>query len=221
MKKRGRTRWLVAIVTVGVLMLSACSTGDEDFIIDVSGKPQATEARGVAFFGEWTVDKQVVDTARLEVTDVFKVRLPEIYLLSLYFKGANTAAYSDKSDEAEDTINTPTISTTGVPANIEIQDHGYTNAAVFSDFTTTTEKHDGVTLYRSAYFVFIFDDVKYLFELLSTENGGAVYRADTMGWTIAIPVDRFRITNTETMEEQEQMLKSPITLYYNTKERID
>jgi hypothetical protein len=108
----------------------------------------------------------------------------------------------------------------GVPTRIEIRNQGYTDESVFSDFADSAEKYDGVMLYRSGYFVVNIDGVNYLVELLSTENGSAVYRADTMGWTIAIPVDWFRITNVQTMEQQERTLKTPITLYYNTKERI-
>lgn len=208
MKRRGKTRWFIAIVTVGVLMLSACSAGDEE-ISDVRSNLQASASTGVSFNGEWTVDKQVVDTARLEVTEALTVRLPEAYLVGLCFNSGT------------DKISPHTaIEPTGLPTKIEYRNQGYTNEAAFSDFTATAEKYDGVMLYRSAYFVVNIDGVNYLVELLSTENGNAIYRADTMGWTIAIPVDRFRITNVITLEEREQRLDKPFTLYYNTTERI-
>ena len=213
MRRRGKTRWFIAIVTVGVLMLSACSAGDGD-MADVRSNIQASASTGVSFNGEWTVGKQVVDTARLVMTEALTVRLPETYLVGLCF---NSAAKEYGTDKAS----VPTaIEPMGVPTRIEIRNQGYTDEAVFSDFTTAAEKYDGVMLYRSAYFVVNIDGVDYLVELLSTENGNAVYRADTMGWTIAIPVDRFRITNVETMEERIQQLDEPFTLYYNTTERI-
>ena len=205
----------MAILATGMLMLSACTVEDEEKS-DVRSNIQATEAIGVSYNGEWTVDKQVVDTARLKMTDVLTVRLPEAYLVSLCFSGLTEEYGTDKA-----TLSTGTaIEPMGQPIKIVVRDQGYTNDAVFSDFTNTAEKYDSTTLYRSAYFVVNVNGDKYLVELLSTENGNAVYRADTMGWTIAIPIDRFRITNVKTLEERVKRLANPITLYYNTKERI-
>ena len=215
MKRTVNTSWLMAILATGMLMLSACTVEDEEKS-DVRSNIQATEAIGVSYNGEWTVDKQVVDTARLKMTDVLTVRLPEAYLVSLCFSGLTEEYGTDKA-----TLSTGTaIEPMGLPTMITVKDQGYTNDAVFSDFTNTAEKHDSTTLYRSAYFVVNVNGDKYLVELLSTENGNAVYRVDTMGWTIAIPIDRFRITNVKTLEERVKRLDNPITLYYNTKERI-
>lgn len=215
MKRTVNTSWLMAILATGMLMLSACTVDDEEKS-DVRSNIQATEAIGVSYNGEWTVDKQVVDTARLKMTDVLTVRLPEAYLVSLCFSGLTEEYGTDKA-----TLSTGTaIEPMGLPTMITVKDQGYTNDAVFSDFTNTAEKHDSTTLYRSAYFVVNINGDNYVVELLSTENGSAVYREDTMGWTIAIPIDRFRITNVKTQEEREQRLDNPITLYYNTKERI-
>ena len=107
----------------------------------------------------------------------------------------------------------------GIAATIEIRDQGYTNGAVFSGFVPSAEKSGGVTLYRTACFAVSVNGDRYLVELPSTENGTAVYRADTMGWTIVIPIGRFRITHVLTREVREQRLGKPVTLYYNTKER--
>jgi hypothetical protein len=144
---------------------------------------------------------------------VLRVRLPEAYLAGLCF---GSSIGNDGTDKADASIG---IEPTGHPIEIEIRDQGYTNAAVFSDFIPSAETFDGVTLYRTAFFVVNVSGVNYLVELLSTENGNVVYRADTMGWTIAIPIDRFHITHIQTLEEREQRLDKPITLYYNTKER--
>ena len=215
MKRTVNTSWLMAILATGMLMLSACTVEDEEKS-DVRSNIQATEAIGVSYNGEWTVDKQVVDTARLKMTDVLTVRLPEAYLVSLCFSGLTEEYGTDKA-----TLSTGTaIEPMGQPIKIVVKDQGYTNDAVFSDFMNTAEKYDSTTLYRSAYFVVNVNGDNYVVELLSTENGNAVYRADTMGWTIAIPIDRFRITNVKTLEERVKRLANPITLYYNTKERI-
>ena len=212
MKKTGNTGWLMAILATGMLMLSACKEDYEEKS-DVRSNIQATEAIGVSFNGEWTVDKQVVDTARLKMTDVLTVRLPEAYLVSLCFDSFTEEYGTDKASLST------AIEPMGQPIKIVVRDQGYTNDAVFSDFTNTAEKYDSTTLYRSAYFVVKVNGDNYVVELLSTENGSAVYRGDTMGWTIAIPIDRFHITHIQTLEKREQRLDKPITLYYNTKER--
>ena len=209
MKRRRYTGWLMAMLAAGVLMLSACSEGSEGLSAAESGNYAQSDSRaGSVFTGEWTVDKQVVDTARLEVAEALRVRLPEAYLVSLCF-----GSVTDNVSEAA------AIEPLGIAATIEIRDQGYTNGAVFSGFVPSAEKSGGVTLYRTACFAVSVNGDRYLVELLSTENGTAVYRADTMGWTIVIPIGRFRITNVLTREVREQRLGKPVTLYYNTKER--
>ena len=209
MKRRRYTGWLMAMLAAGVLMLSACSEGSEGLSAAESGNYAQSDSRaGSVFTGEWTVDKQVVDTARLEVAEALRVRLPEAYLVSLCF-----GSVTDNASEAA------AIEPLGIAATIEIRDQGYTNGAVFSGFVPSAEKSGGVTLYRTACFAVSVNGDRYLVELLSTENGTAVYRADTMGWTIVIPIGRFRITNVLTREVREQRLGKPVTLYYNTKER--
>lgn len=209
MKRRRYTGWLMAMLAAGVLMLSACSEGSEGLSAAESGNYAQSDSRaGSVFTGEWTVDKQVVDTARLEVAEALRVRLPEAYLVSLCF-----GSVTDNASEAA------AIEPLGIAATIEIRDQGYTNGAVFSGFVPSAEKSGGVTLYRTACFAVSVNGDRYLVELLSTENGTAVYRADTMGWTIVIPIGRFRITHVLTREVREQRLGKPVTLYYNTKER--
>ena len=216
MKRRRYTGRLLAILAAGVLMLSACSEGSEGLSAAESGNYAQSDSRaGSVFTGEWTVDKQVVDTARLEVAEALRVRLPEAYLVSLCFGSVTDNA----SEAAAIASEAAAIEPLGIAATIEIRDQGYTNGAVFSGFVPSAEKSGGVTLYRTANFVVSVNGDRYLVELLSTENGTAVYRADTMGWTIVIPIGRFRITHVLTREVREQRLGKPVTLYYNTKER--
>ena len=87
MKKTENVSWLIAILAASMLILSACKGPDED-IADVRSNLSQTGVSfiGKSFNGVWTVDKQVVDTARLEVTDVFRVRLPEVYLGAACFE---------------------------------------------------------------------------------------------------------------------------------------
>ena len=70
-----------------LLMMVACSTDFGDSMLpqdDDKAVPKA-QSEQVTYEGEWTCDKQVIDTARLEVTNVLRLRLPEEYLRNLCF----------------------------------------------------------------------------------------------------------------------------------------
>jgi hypothetical protein len=171
-----------------------------------------------SYNGEWTVNQQVVDTARLDVTDVLSVRLPETFLTHLCFSqsGAeNALSYYSEIDG----VKASEIKPLGLPTAIEIKDQGYTDEAVFSYFSAKALVNDGMTVYRSAYFLVTINGTKYHVELLSSDKGSAIRMSDTMGWTIAITVNGFCVTNTMNYEEKYISI-NPITLYYNTTERI-
>ena len=206
-------------MAISALVLTACSDGSDGELSDVRSNLSASPTWALASYnGEWTVNLQVVDTARLDVTDVLRVRLPETFLTHLCFsQSAANYTYSEKIDanveEASD------IKALGVPTEIEIKDQGYTNEAVFSYFSAKASVNDGMTVYRSAYFLVTVNGTIYLVELLSSDKGNAIRRSDTMGWTIAITVNGFCVTNTMNYEEKYISI-NPITLYYNTTERI-
>ena len=117
MKRRGNTIWLMAILAAGMLMLSACKDADSGVYDDVRSPVSAAEpySKRESFTGEWTVGKQVVDTARLEVSEVLRVRLPEAYLVSLCFDSFTEEYGTDKAS-----LSTAT-EPMGLAANIEIR----------------------------------------------------------------------------------------------------
>ena len=219
MKRTGRTIWFVTIMAISALMVTACSDGSDGELSDVRSNLSASPTWALASYnGEWTVNQQVVDTARLDVTDVLSVRLPETFLTHLCFSqsdAGNALSYYSETDG----VKASEIKPLGLPTAIEIKDQGYTNEAVFSYFSAKALVNDGMTVYRSAYFLVTINGTKYHVELLSSDKGSAIRRSDTMGWTIAITVNGFCITNTENFKEQ-YISPPPITLYYNTTERI-
>jgi len=223
MKRTERTKWFVGIMVISSLMLTACSEGGDGDLADVRSSISASSALVLASYnGEWTVNFQVVDTARLDVSDVLRVRLPETFLAHLCFsQSAADYASSEKSGVNTDgeTTTTSDVKPLGLPTKIEIKDQGYTNEAVFSNFCADASVNDGTTVYKPAYFLVTINGTKYLVELLSTEEGSAIQRLDNGGWTLAITVNGFCVTNTENFEEKFISIP-PFTLCYNTKERI-
>lgn len=191
-------------------LLTACSVEDDDSNAEYmygndSVVPQAL------YDGEWTVNKQVVDTARLEVNGVLKVRLPEDYLTRLCFAELSSVT----SEKAE----TMTV-LKGQPAVIHFTDQGYTTTTSFANIGVAESSLNGVVMFSHASFTVALNGVDYRMELLSKEPGTAVYRNDTGLWTIAIPVGAFLVTNLNTQEESEHQLPSAVTIYYNAKKRI-
>ena len=57
-------------------MLTACSEGNDESMADMQMNNAKADVQSAVFEGEWTIDKEVVDTARLEVSSVLKLRLP-------------------------------------------------------------------------------------------------------------------------------------------------
>lgn len=214
----------MAILAAGMLMLSACKEGDSYDMANVQSNIQSAGIEEGNFFGEWSVNGLVVDTARLQVSDKLIVRLPETYLAHRCFSQNSTDNHASDipdTDKAEEGIViAQNIKLLGQPAKIRITNQGYTSAASYSNIDSATEETDGKKLFRPAYFLVTVEGVMHLVELLSDENGNAVFMGDTLGWTIAIYINGFRIINTETMETHERFLDKRIELYYNTKERI-
>lgn len=202
-----RAKMKTALMVLGMLsgcLLAACSVedaesyaGEDKFFYD--GDQHAV------YDGEWTVNRQVVDTARLEVTKVLKVRLPEEYLGASCFE--NDEALSAGKYK-------------GQPVVIPFRYEGYTDYATFNSISSTEKNYNGTVLFNSVSFTVAVDGVDYRVDLLSDEPGNAVYRNDNGQWTIGFTVKSFLVTNQETHEEQMRTPHTPIALYYNTKNRI-
>ena len=168
---------------------------------------------GTIYDGEWTLDKQVVDTARLEVSFdrlKFKVRLPEELLASLCF---------EEDQFLNDTSKDLKLECIGKPAEIVARDQGYTDNAAYLSFNSTAEKYDGIVLYNLASFTIAIENISYCIHLLSKENGNAVFNEDTGLWTIAITIDSFLVTHQNKETLFERSLPAPVTLIYNAKKK--
>lgn len=185
-------------------LLAACSVDDAENSA-VYMKYDENFVQHAVYDGEWTVNKQVVDTARLEVNGVLKVRLPEDYLSRLCFPDRISAA-------------APKLK--GEPAVIFFNDQGYTATALFNSITSTEKKFDGMTFFIDVSFTVAIDGVDHRVDLLSNKPGNAVYWNDNDQWTIGITITSFYVTNLATSEEQVRTPDTPVILYYNTKNRI-
>lgn len=187
-----------------LLMMVACSTDFGDSMLpqdDDKAAPKASSEQAT-YEGEWTCDKQVIDTARLEVTNVLRLRLPEEYLRNLCFPTQSSYTLM------------------GQPAELAHQQQGYTDWTQFYALVMPTMREDGKILYHPAAFSLKTADADYRVELWSKEGGNAIYRMDTNLWTICISVDRFTVINQTTQQQRNQDLPETVTLYYTAKRRI-
>ena len=196
-------------------MLTACSNGNDDSIAETQMNDAKDIVQSEVFEGEWTVDKEVVDTACLEVTSVLKVRLPEAYLTGLCFKEViahwNALLYK--------------FSYTGQPVMFPLRNEGSTSNASFHDVTQSeTSYNDARYFINASYDVLLNSSLNgtypFRLELLSKEPASAVYRNDNGLWTIALPVSTFLVTDLDNQTQGEIPLPAPVTLYYNATKRI-
>lgn len=198
--------YLLILWAAGLLLTVAC-TNDSDMVgMEISLPDDYSNTRSAGVYdGEWTVNKQVVDTARLEVFYELKLRLPEDYLTRLCFPDKSGADSPQPK---------------GIPMMVRPITQGYSQQMALYAFLTMMKDNGKKALYGSGYFYVTIHDTDYRIDLLCSESSSSVFRLDTQLWTIAIPVSGFLIVNTATNEEQEQSLSAPITIYYNAKTRI-
>lgn len=199
---------MAALLVVVLTTMVGCSTkGDDGAYMELP--PSQAEAlmydTGI-YDGEWTVNKQVVDTARLVVrtNGVIEVRLPESYLLELCFP-------DDVGNKKSGNI-----------ANlIEVYQQGYSEQSQYMSFYSNTIKTDDAkNCFGTFSFQATIEDEPCSITLLSYENATAVMQTTTGQWTLGIPIDAFLVKNLSTAKSTERKLSIPVTLYYNTKRRI-
>ena len=204
-------KWfLPAMLACVISMTVGCSVGDEDAFADIRSSSTEYQVIDGLFKGEWTVNKQVVDTARLVVNAdmVMRVRLPESYLLGLCFP------------EGVDMSHAPLV-LSNTPSTIAIYPQGYSDQAQYNDFDSTPiQSENAKTNFRTCSFQATIGGEPYNIGLLSNENATAVMQKATGQWTLGIPVNAFLVTNLATGQTEEHRLSIPVTLYYNTTERI-
>ena len=212
-KKLFNNKWrLVAMSFAFAVMTVACSVDADEPDANVSYSDYVATVPSF-YEGEWTVNRQVVDTARLEVVwSAVRVRLPERYLLELM----QPAAGVDK--------NAPLL--LNHQTEIRLYAQGYTEQAQYMSFASATEQLTVSSLDASS-FLFIpcsFDAMingtKQSVTLLCKENAYAVFQTATAQWTLGIPVNALRTTDPATGKSETCELPTTVTIYYNTKRKI-
>lgn len=204
MKKRMWQCFPMALL-LNVCLLMSCSVDDEG-----DNDSLRSQFAGVQVIysgsGEWTVNQQVVDTARLEVTDVLKVRLPEYYLgASCFEQEYLSSSHSYRFEYL------------GQPAVMPYRVQGYSSNTVYCVLGATEISSSGTPHVNQPSFMVVIDGVTYRVDLFSEEQGNVIYRPDVGLWTIGLSVSSFLITNLSTNEIEVRVPRAPITLYYNTK----
>jgi len=196
---------LALTLTAAGCLLAGCSNqNDYDYSPVMEQNDVAILPPGV-FDGEWTVNRQVVDTARLTVGSNLQVRLPEAYLTELCFPGEVPEAIVDNE-----------------PQSYTLQQQGYSEQSQFMTLVTpTVALADGLQVfYLPCHFRTVVGGQGYSVSILSRENGLAVYSNETQLWTIGIPVNGFQVRSDEAAEPDIVWLPQTVSLYYNAKARI-
>ena len=145
MNRSKKTVWLPMLLTAAIMSLAAaCSTDDSDAYGDKAGSiAGAMEEGGVAIYeGEWTVNHQVVDTARLVVKgSVLQLRLPEEYLLSTYILPCLT----DKNGVYE---------LDNIPVEIQVVPQGFSEMSQYMSLASgTVQSNDALRWYAPCSFM--------------------------------------------------------------------
>ena len=214
------------LIVLGAIMIFwvGCTTDDTGYI--------ATEApvseNGInttysVFDGEWTVNKQEVDTARLEVLGSrLRVRLPERYLMRLCLSYLDSTKFDYMSDVNDGLSgnDVPEELPKSEPVDLISTIQGYSENAQFSTISSNVISYDNETVFTNGYFYAQIYGTSCQIDLLSKESGSIVYRMDTGLWTIALTVSGFLVTRLDTDMQMVCHLPIAATLYYNAKERI-
>lgn len=208
--KKNRMKWYLPTLMAAMMMMEGCGAGDGDSYVDLRGRDFKDEVISAVFEGEWTVNKQVVDTARMVVSGSVSVRLPESYLLGLL-----------QTDGLNSGLDKAAPEPTNKPTKIRLTEQGYSDKSVYMAFDVyKTDSYSFQQLYCSCSFEAVINGSTCTISLLSKEYASAVFQQDAGQWTLAVPVNVLSITDRGSGEHWEVTLPVSITLYYNTKTRI-
>ena len=197
----GRKYHLLLVVTMTLLTVS-CS--QEDQIKDLQAQIDKTK-KFMIYDGEWTVDKQVADTARLSIrNDLAAVMLefPVIYLSNLFFQN-------------EDSL----IVTQWYLYPLNLTEQAFSEIGNYHIIIPADRF--GESEYIIGGFQVTKNHITKEVMLITNEMGNGIYRLDTGLWTISFTISSYYITNGATGESSLNPLPEPITLYYNAKKRIE
>lgn len=209
--KKKVMKWYLPTMLVCVMSITVgCSVGDEDAFPDIMEADKGEMISNSIYEGEWSVNKQVVDTARMVVSGSVSVRLPESYLLGLL-----------QTDGLNSGLDKAAPEPTNKPTKIRLTEQGYSDKSVYMAFDVyKTDSYSFQQLYCSCSFEAVINGSTCTISLLSKEYASAVFQQDAGQWTLAVPVIVLSITDRGSGEHWEVTLPVSITLYYNTKTRI-
>ena len=197
---------LVVLTAVGMLPVG-CSEYDDDIASNYPHDSGYYKLNTQYYEGEWSVDQQVIDTARLEIKNVesqaiLSVRLPEDYLIMQI--GVNYI-----------------VNPGGAPTAYYFVEEGRSKDTWYFGFRPTgiLESNNSV-FYNNGTFYVTIDDALHEITLASSINGNIIFREKDNQWTIGVPVERIIFTIAKTGEQIERVFDSPLLLYYNTTKRI-
>ena len=217
MKRNIKIIWLPSLLSAIMLLTVACSTDDEDNL--KYGLIDDGISSSILYEGEWTVNKQVVDTGLLQIEDdLVYFNLPDTFLLSTYIIPMYAGGSSDK------TANVSYEPLDYSSSVIRITPLGYTGTSQYNSVSSPTVQDFGVQLLNlTCSFEALINGASYKISLLSEEKAMAIQQKTSDQWTLSIPVDAFRLENLSPNEPTVEKLQLPstVTLYFNTKRRID
>lgn len=86
-----------------------------------------------------------------------------------------------------------------------------------------TQTNEAETFFINSSFMAAIDRTPYSIQLLSREYATAVIQNTTGQWTLSIPIDGFLLTNLFLSSRETELVELPqtVTIYYNTKRRIE
>lgn len=79
---------------------------------------------------------------------------------------------------------------------------------------------DGEQVYSIGYYYVTIAGVDYRIDLRGNDYGNAIFRLDTSLWTAGLSIKSFMVSEINKNVWREQPLATPVTIYYNAKQRI-
>lgn len=223
MKKNAR-KWLMKGLLAAIIPLTvACGMDYDDDISYLDGQVSDVVTPNGTYDGEWTLNKEVLDTAMLVVDDDYMlVRLPDLHLAIEYF----LPLFKDIS--LEGLVTSLPMQCYPKTVKIRILPQGYSETSQYMSFLSTTVQGSNSQIYFNTYpFELIYtgtrekgyEETPYTISLLSKENAMAVFQKSTRQWTLCIPIDALLAINQVTGESTMKVLDTGVNLYYNTKRK--
>ena len=211
MNNKVMKKFLSSLMVGMMVMMVGCSVNDDDVYVDLRNRLDDSMNSVAVYDGEWTVNRQVVDTALLRVSEggnlEIRVRLPEHYLLGLCFPDGGWDADAEEVEPA------------GVPSQITAYVQGYSEQTQYLSFASTNQKSGSLLLFSTCSMEAVINGSRCLVYLISRENAGAILQGTGL-WTLAIPVDYIVVVDETTGQNTTHELPATVTLYYNAKRRI-